>query len=373
MTTLRSSEQIRAEFLAARQKGLRAKEAAESIGLTEGAALGAFAGNPLPLLKTLPVKSPLAIYALKPRWLDILQSLEVCGPVMALTRNESTVHEKTGVYEKISGNEAMGLVLGKDIDLRLFLGRWASGMLVVEPGGASDLYVKTSLQFFDERGTAVHKVFPVAETDRNAWHQMATAWVDTSQPLSFDPTLEPLARRSDWAQDPEALTAEWAAMTDTHQFFDLLKKHGVERVPAFEAVEGRFTRRVPASSLRYALYQASFTGLPIMIFVSSPGCIQIHTGPVRRIEPMDMHGKQWLNVLDPGFNLHLREDLIQQSWVVEKPTEDGIVSSLEIFDAQGELMAMLFGERKPGKPELQEWKNLLTELPTHDTENVDAS
>lgn len=373
MTPLPSNEQIRTDFLAARHQGLRAKEAAQSIGLTEGAALAAFAGHQLPILKALPVTAPLAVYALKPRWLDILQSLEVCGPVLALTRNESTVHEKTGVYEKVSGNEVMGLVLGKDIDLRLFLGCWASGLLVVEPGGASDLHAKTSLQFFDERGMAVHKVFPVAETDRNAWHQVATAWVDTGQALAFDPSLEPLARRGDWVQDPEALAADWAAMTDTHQFFGLLKKHHLERTPAFESVEGRFTRRVPASSVRLTLYQASFTGLPIMIFVGNPGCIQIHIGPVRRIEPMDMHGKQWLNVLDPGFNLHLREDLIHQCWVVEKPTEDGIVSSLEVFDRKGELMAMLFGERKPGTPQLQGWKDLLAELPTQETENATAS
>jgi hypothetical protein len=43
----------------------------------------------------------------------------------------------------------------------------------------------------------------------------------------------------------------------------------------------------------------------------------------------------WLNVLDPGFNLHLREDLIASAWIVRKPTADGVVSSLELFDAGG--------------------------------------
>ncbi|MGQ3227215.1 MAG: ChuX/HutX family heme-like substrate-binding protein, partial [Hydrogenophaga sp.] len=69
-----------------------------------------------------------------------------------------------------------------------------------------------------------------------------------------------------------------------------------------------------------------------------------------------------LNVLDPGFNLHLREDLIQDVWVVEKPTSDGVVTSVEAFDARGELMAMFFGARKPGQSELQAWRHIVAHL-----------
>ena len=99
-----------------------------------------------------------------------------------------------------------------------------------------------------------------------------------------------------------------------------------------------------------------------MVFVGSPGCIQIHSGPVKRIEPMDIRGVQWLNVIDPNFNLHLREDSIAHVWRVEKPTSDGVVTSVEAFDHAGELMAMFFGARKPGKPELEEWRSLTRKL-----------
>ena len=99
-----------------------------------------------------------------------------------------------------------------------------------------------------------------------------------------------------------------------------------------------------------------------MVFVGSPGCIQIHSGPVKRIEPMDIRGVQWLNVIDPTFNLHLREDAIAHVWKVEKPTSDGVVTSVEAFDHEGELMAMFFGARKPGKRELEDWRSLTRRL-----------
>ena len=111
------------------------------------------------------------------------------------------------------------------------------------------------------------------------------------------------------------------------------------------------------------LDEAAIDGTSIMVFVSSSGCIQIHSGPVKRIEPMVTPTAQWINVLDAGFNLHLREDMIQNAWIVQKPTDDGVVTSVEIFDANGDLMAMFFGSRKPGVPELQAWRDIAARLP----------
>ncbi len=356
--------ETRLRFAQARASGLRAKEAAEAIGTTEGVALAAHRFQGLPELARWPVDTPLATWALRPQWLALLTALEACGPLMALTRNDTTVHEKTGTYTRLSGSEHMGLAVGPDIDLRLFFQRWAGGFLVVEPGNATDGHAKSSLQFFDARGVAVHKVFPVSGTQRHEWDRLVASWADTERTVHFDPHLPPEPKPSGLDLDAQALAADWAAMTDTHEFFLLLKKHQVERQLAFKAVRGRFTREVSVSAVRQALYRAAFDGLPIMVFVGNPGCIQIHTGPVTRIEPMEMAGKTWLNVLDKGFNLHLREDRVAHCWVVEKPTADGTVSSLEAFDADGELMAMLFGARKPGQPELQGWKDLLAELST---------
>ena len=57
---------------------------------------------------------------------------------------------------------------------------------------------------------------------------------------------------------------------------------------------------------------------------------------------------------------------ITDVWVVEKPTTDGVVTSVEAFDGTGEVMAMFFGVRKPGVPELQAWRDLVRELPRRD-------
>ena len=131
------------------------------------------------------------------------------------------------------------------------------------------------------------------------------------------------------------------------------------RTQALRLAPAGMVQTLPNDTVRALLQAAAAAGTSIMCFVGNLGMIQIHTGPVHRVELMG----PWINVLDPGFSLHLREDLVTQTWLVRKPTTDGIVTSVELFDAQGETIAMFFGERKPGKPEIEAWRELLAMLP----------
>ena len=352
-TTIETAD-LRALFNAARSSGKRAKDAAESLGLSEGEAVASYAGAHDYGLKTVPLQGP---------WVELLQALELCGPVMALTRNASAVHEKIGVYQNISATGHMGLALGEDIDLRLFFSRWHAGFAVLEPANDTNNPPLQSLQFFDKHGVAVHKVFARADTDREVFNDIAAQFSDVGKVWEFTPAPAQPVTRPDTEFDAAALAQGWSEMQDTHQFFGLISRFGVERQQAFRLVQGRFTERASLDIVRTLLDEAALDGTSIMVFVSSSGCIQIHSGPVSRIEPRVTGTARWLNVLDAGFNLHLREDLIQNAWIVKKPTADGVVTSVEIFDAKGELMAMFFGSRKPGVPEQQAWRDIAARLP----------
>ncbi|MFT3719539.1 hemin-degrading factor [Pseudorhodoferax sp.] len=348
------SAAVRAAFAAARRQGLRAKDAAAAIGLSEGAAVAAHQGAH---------GEPLRARALHGPWVTLLQGLEACGELMALTRNEAVVHEKTGCYVNVTGGDAIGLALGEAIDLRLFFDRWHAGFAVEEAAADAGKPPLASLQFYDRHGTAVHKVFQRPGSDAAAWAALVERFAAPGPAPDFAPPAAPEPPRPDAEIDAAGLREAWAAMTDTHQFFGLLKRFGAERQQAFRLVEGRFSERVPASTARTLLDAAAADGTAIMVFVGSPGCIQIHTGPVARIVPLERGGARWLNVLDPGFSLHLREDMVDTAWVVAKPTDDGTVTSVELFDPAGTLMAMFFGARKPGQPELPAWRALVAGLP----------
>jgi len=285
---------------------------------------------------------------------EILLRLPLLGEVMALTRNNSAVHEKVGVYPRATFTGPQGLVLGPDIDLRLFLGRWDSAFAAFD--GA-----QPSLHFFDSHGDAVHKVHLRDSSDRAEFDRLVEVFRSADQsPRQRVIAPEPVAApRPDDTIDVPGFQAAWLAMQDTHEFFGLLRRHGVTRTQALRLAPPGHAMRVASDSPRVALDGAAAGSLPIMVFVASMGCIQIHTGPVMRVAPMG----PWLNVMDPGFNLHLRADHVRDVWVVRKPTSDGIVTSLELFDAADDTIALMFGARKPGRPEDENWRALIATLP----------
>jgi putative hemin transport protein len=348
-------EHLREAYTEARRSGAaRHRDIATQLDVSEGELIAAH-------VAAHPKRQGLQARRLRAEWPRLIAALEKAGVVMALTRNASCVHEKTGVYRDTSASgppgRETGLVLGGEIDLRVFYSRWAHGFAVDE---TTDKGVQRSLQFFDASGTAVHKVFVTPATDLEAWLALVVGFLSADTAPGLTPMATPGAptEKPDADIDVAAFHQAWASMHDTHEFFGLLRAHGVTRTQALRLAEPRFVREVDAASAQQVLSGAAGTGTPVMVFVGNPGMIQIHTGPVNKVVVMG----PWLNVLDRGFNLHLREDHIASAWVVRKPTSDGLVTSLELFDAQGQTIAMCFGERKPGRPELCAWRELIDGL-----------
>ena len=288
-----------------------------------------------------------------------LERVEALGEVMALTRNESVVHEKIGVYEKINTGKHASIVLGENIDLRIFPNAWAHGFAVSKTDGET---VRRSLQFFDKAGNAVHKVHLRPASSLEAYDAIVADFTLEDQSQDF---VEVVSEKTveTGPVDVEALRENWSAMTDTHQFFGILKKLKIARQDAVRSVGEDFAHEVRADAVGDMMRAAAESETPIMCFVGNNGTIQIHTGPVKNIQPMG----PWLNVMDPTFHMHLRMDHIAECWVVRKPTTDGHVTSLEAYDASGEMIVQFFGKRKEGKVERDDWREILANLPRPDS------
>jgi len=327
------------------QPRTRIRDAAEQLGVSEAQLLATGLGETV-------VRLDLRLDALLPRF-------ESLGRVMSLTRNAHAVHEKRGTWRNIELHGKQGLVLDEEIDLRLFFSRWVFGFALREPHGDG---LRRSLQFFDASGTAIHKVY-VEEAGREETFDALVkefTHADPSPVLGIAPASPASTPRPDGEIDADGLREGWRALQDTHEFFALLNRFSVARTQALRLAEPELTTAVAPSALTWVLERASAASLPIMVFVGNPGCIQIHTGPVKNVKPMG----PWMNVLDAGFNLHVRADHVHSAWVVRKPTRDGVVTSVELFDADGENIALIFGKRKPGLPESAEWRALAEELAT---------
>ena len=288
----------------------------------------------------------------------ILKDVPQLGRVMALTRNNDVVHERKGSYKNPTLEGHVGLFVGVDIDLRIFWSHWASAFAVEEQGPNG---LRHSLQFYDPKGTAVHKIYLLEESNVTAYLALVAQHkaADQSAPSVILTAPAPRPEMPDATVDAAGLKQGWLGLKDTHDFYMLLRDFRVSRTQALRlAPEGNYAVPAKPAALRAMLTAAAAQQVPIMIFVGNPGMIQIHSGVVTNI--VDARG--WLNVLDPELNVHIREEAITTAWIVRKPTTDGMVSALECYDAAGEQIIQFFGARKPGIPELENWRNLVASV-----------
>jgi len=342
-----TSENLKNQWQALKneQPHLRIRNAAEALGVSEVELLATRCGED--------------VKRLRPEFAEILENIESLGKVMALTRNDEVVHERKGVYLNPSlSNPHVGLFVGADIDLRIFFKSWASVYAVTDIVRDKPRH---SIQFFAKDGEAVHKIYLTPQSDMAAYENLVAQFRHEDQ----KPAQEVFAWDEEVIEHPdeninvEAFQKGWVELEDTHDFFGLLKKYKVTRTQALRlAPDGNYAVKVDPIAFRKVITLAAERDTPIMVFVGNKGMIQIHTGPVKRL----LDHQEWFNIMDPDFNLHVKEPALTDVWVVRKPTKDGMVTALECFDSEGTQVVQLFGKRKPGIPELEAWRAIIAEI-----------
>jgi len=310
---------------------LRIRDAAARLGVSEATLLSLMLGKSVRRLRCEPAA--------------LLKRLEGLGTLMALTRNQAVVIEVHGLYQNFNAQGNVGLTTG-DIDLRLDFGPWVQAYTEEKEHAGRRL---RSIQFFDAFGVAIHKLYLEDETHLAEWNTLVDDFLHEDQTSPFLSSGAPAAKTPQ-SGDKNALIEAWSRLSDPHHFNGMLRKAGFDRLRAFEAAEGRFTRRLEIGALLNALNQTAGR-VPVMFFVGNPGCIEIYTGPITNVKTLG----EWVNVFDPTVNLHVDTAAIATAWAVEKPSPDGVVSSLEFLDAEGSVLLQMFGKRKPGEPELEAW------------------
>ena len=172
-TSINPELQARYEALKSEQPKLRIRNAAEALGVSEMELLELQLGN--------------TATRLSGGWQSLLQEVESLGYVMALTRNEYVVHERKGLYHNVSfmHDGKMGVAVNPDIDLRLFMWEWEYGYAVEVPSRGKVLH---SLQFFNQRGAAVHKIYLTNKSDKAAYDALVNKYraEDQSTPATVD-------------------------------------------------------------------------------------------------------------------------------------------------------------------------------------------
>lgn len=355
-------KKIREEFdrLRESEPGIRLRRAASELKISEGELIAAYAGEG-------------SVVRLSDDLEAQLNDLRHLGDVVAVTRSPHVIHEVQGTYPEARMFGRQGLMVSDTIDLRLRLDHWVAGFVV-------QMDDRPQIVYFDGLGQAVHRIMATGQSDLPAWEAWKEAHAAEKQSTTFDISyLEspepPASVPPENAEEPESeadpaaqevgrdqLCQAWDALKDAHDFIPMLENLGIGRLPALRLAGEPYARRLNKDALNRLLKQARTSALPIMVFAHNPGCTQIYSGTIGQVEPFG----DWLNVLDPAFNLHLEMKGVDTVWSVWKPNTSDGVTSIEVFDRSGELMLQFYGVRKPREPENPDWRELCHSLPAPD-------
>lgn len=344
---MNTTESLKTQWDALKQEQphLRIRNAAQKLGVSEMELLATNIGS--------------NVTRLRPEFKEMLAEIESLGKVMALTRNEECVHERKGIYANADfSNPHAGLFVNEDIDLRIFLSHWKKVFSVIEENARG---TSRSIQFFGKDGEAIHKIFLTADSNVEAFEALVEKYKsEDQQPFETSEAYElNLDEKPDNEIDVEGFKQAWLDLKDTHDFFMMMRKFGVSRTQALRLAPSDFhAKQISKDGIVTMLEEVAKEKTPIMVFVGNKGNIQIHTGRVRKT----MWHQEWYNIMDPDFNLHLDMSKIAQTWVVRKPTEDGVVTAIEVFNEMGDIIVQFFGKRKPGIPELDIWRETVEKL-----------
>ncbi|MED5595660.1 hemin-degrading factor [Janthinobacterium sp. P210006] len=345
------------------QPKLQIRDAARALGVSEAQLLATNIGKGVTRLQA---------DGNQPR--EIMRAALDLGMVQAITRNENGVIETTGVASKFkqAGDKSeqadakdpetearqrniAGGYLGGQIDLRFHFENWKYAFAVEQAG--RDGKPTRSLQFFDANGTAVHKIYLRNEPGVAVYDKLVATFrlPQQSAELNVLAVAPKAAEKPDAEIDVKEFQLAWKDMTDVHQFAQIMREFHLSREQALRLAPAGVVERVTPAALRTLLENAAKDKVAIMVFLGNEGLTQIYSGKIEKT----MAAGGFFNVLDPDFNLHIRDTALRSGWVVKR----GGVTSVEFFDNEGTQVVSFFGVRERGKPQLQAWVDLADSLP----------
>lgn len=291
----------------------------------------------------------------------LMQRLAALGNLTEVTRNSSALLEKDNVSGALYVDNEIELAPAEAMHLRIFYPQWEHGYALEEHDACSGGR-RHSLQFFDRYGNMMHKIMLGEDGDIASFRQLVSDHAAAEQlaphlvhPLDSDTGTgdDSLGRI-----DVDALRAEWAHTHNHEDFIQRQEAFDRQRLRKLRLAGKAFAYQVANDSARVILQRMTEFGTSIMAQVGNAGIVQAYYGKIKNIRVKDSR----LKIMNAGFRMQLREDHIDSVWVAKKPTTDGIITSLELFNRQGTHIASFLSKKSNGQPEPREWREAIMRL-----------
>lgn len=290
---------------------------------------------------------------LKTDWVKLLLHLTRLGSTLFVSHQGDTSHEKLLQMYKLALSGGIASIEDQHGSLELDLRYWHCGFVTYT--GHSLPSACVSLHFFDINGCLLHSIYPTLSLSELGSDFLHNLYDD--QPYQDEFLLPPQKprRRNLRYVDTASLSGHWRHLKSCSAIPVILQKHGVSRLEAIRLLAPEFSTRLKNRSLRHLLKQISKQQLDIKLSLHNNGVRQSHLGRIQQEADLSINCRSG----DAYFRLELDDKAVYSTWLVHKPVEDHTVSSLEVYNAQGELMLMLSAHLTENTQHTSPWDALL--------------
>ena len=315
---------IRKSFASLRvEKKHRHREIASFLNVTEVELIDSHVGvTKLTSIKSFPNLA--RAIRLKPLWSNIIQDTQGFGEVMSLTRNAHAVHENLAFYKHASSSDDVGMVLSDELMMRFMYERWGHGYLFEE---CKSTVLQRSIQFFDEFGSPVHKIFLLPQSHHWFFDELAKRWADSNQEPGI---LVQEKSESDGQMNRDALVSI------------IEERHASQK----DIIDADVVQSLLRSSVELKL--------PLIITVQNDGVSQSHDGVLDEIRDHN----HWLHLINQQFNCHLQLTQMPRIYINHQDSP----FLIEMLDEKGFLLASIALSAKATPANQQAWEELLDQV-----------
>lgn len=278
---------------------------------------------------------------LQPRWPALLRVAAALPAFEVLTANGTASLRSPARDARLEWLGPRARLSAPGLELRLCPASWASAQANREGLAFLDLAGKELLRLRLPQGTL---------------RDLTAAW--RLEDCCHRRVVIHPHRREGALPDRIALLEAWSALEDARHFPALLSRFGLRRHQALRLAEGRYSEPTGRATAALLLEMAVARKVNLALFAGNGGCLHIAAGRLQSLA----YRKGLLEVQGDDFRFTLDRNRVERAWFVAKPTAGGLVRSLELFDAQGEVVAQVFARREPGEADGAAWRGMLDDL-----------
>lgn len=290
-------------------------------------------------------------------WQQLLLRLSRLGATLFITHHGNTRHEKLLRLYKIALSGNIASIADQDGSLELDLSHWHCAFALHDQCELDKACV--SFHFFDIHGKLLHSIYPTLSCK-----ELGAAWllplyaVDQTPETFLLPPTPPRKRHTAASTDVCSLVAHWRHLQSCQAIPVILQKHQLTRWQAIQLLPREYVQPARHDAIQRVLEQARAQQLEVWLSLHNSGITQTHIGIPDLTRPDAICNRSQ----DAWFRLHLDRSDLHSTWIVHKPTQTGMVSSLESYDCDGELLLMLSVKLPANLPHMLQWQQLLQDF-----------